>query len=107
MPRCVPLRSGKYCSMNIYRIVSYSLTLIYYVSITKLRQSKNNIFNLMFIVGGLMRRKKQADTTQLSVHMIIEFLMRLMERVDMGVKVTLFFMSRIIVRKIQFVKMEM
>jgi len=60
----------------------------------------------MLIVGGLMRRKKQADKTQLSVHMIIEFLMRLMERADMGVKVTLSFTSRIIVRKIQFQKME-
>lgn len=53
-----------------------------------------------------MRRKKQADKTQLTVHMIIEFLMRLMERADMVVKVTLFFTSRIIVRKIQFEKME-
>lgn len=60
----------------------------------------------MLIMGGLIRNKKQADKTQLSVHMIIEFLMWLMERADMGVKVTLFFTSRIIVRKIQFEKME-
>lgn len=44
----------------------------------------------MFTVGGLMRRKKQADTTQLSPHMIIEFFVNLMECVDMGVKVILF-----------------
>ena len=60
----------------------------------------------MLMVGSLMRKKKQADTTQLSPHMIIEFLMKLMKHVDMGVKVTLFFISRKFVRKIESEKME-
>lgn len=53
----------------------------------------------MFTVGGLMRRKKQADTTQLSPHMIIEFFREINGVCRYGCKGNTVLISRKFVRK--------